>query len=741
MDFVSLLISLTAIAINTVLTLIVYFRNPKSATNRVFAILGTTISLWLIAMYISLKPLSPSDSLMWIRLTIFMATPMSILFLLLAHTLPSDKLRLKRPYFISLIVATVIVMLITISPYAFTSIEYRTVLPSPQPGLGLIPFGLFVSGCSLTAVIILYIRLKRALGKEKNQLKWIMTGILIMYTLLILTVLLPVSIFGNNNFVILTPIYTLTFLGTTAYAIIKHRFLDIGLVVARAIAYSAIILMISIFYVSSTFFISTFFLTNFNPTRQLIVYTILTILVALSFQRLKQYVEKITDKFFFKGHYSSDQILTSLAHVMSTDIQLQSVSDKILQTLISEMRLTRGAFVLVEGGAIYDIIALGFEEKPHYIYHELRPLLEDLDILIFDDLEEGSVKQLMRSKGITIAKPLRVKDKNVGLLILGEKASGEIYSEQDIKLLEILSPEVSVAIQNSQSYDKIQKFNITLSVEIAKATQELKLANSRLQELDQLKDDFVSIASHELRTPMTAIRSYSWMAINRSDIPLSEKLKKYLTRTLTSTERLINLVNDMLNISRIESGRIEITPNPFDLKELVKEVFEEVSARAREKKLKLFLVDTKLPQVFADSDKVHQVLLNLVGNSLKFTPIDGSITISFFCDGQKIEILVKDTGVGISSEDLSGLFKKFGRLDNSYVAAATSGGTGLGLYISKSLVELMGGKISVSSEGPGKGTTFIFSLLVATPTVLAQSAKYTNKPKPGEAKQLEPVSI
>jgi signal transduction histidine kinase len=277
-------------------------------------------------------------------------------------------------------------------------------------------------------------------------------------------------------------------------------------------------------------------------------------------------------------------------------------------------------------------------------------------------------------------------------------------------------------------------------VSLTRITQEVYKMNAQLHQLDKLKDDFVSIASHELRTPMTAIRSYVWMAINRSDMQLSERMKRYLQRTLISTERLINLVNDMLNISRIESGRVDIRPQPFSLGTLITDVIFEVDAKAKERGVTVVCPQVQLPNVFADADKVHQVLLNLIGNALKFTPKGGRIDLLTFSDGNYVEVSIKDNGVGISKEDLYKLFTKFGRLDNSYVAAATSGGTGLGLYICKSLVELMGGKIKASSEGIGKGTTFTFSLPIATAQMIKDAEDRRTLPR-GEAKGLEPVAI
>lgn len=316
-----------------------------------------------------------------------------------------------------------------------------------------------------------------------------------------------------------------------------------------------------------------------------------------------------------------------------------------------------------------------------------------------------------------------------GFFILGCSRVENEINEEEVELINLVTNLISIAFRLQDTQNSLIKI-----------TQDVYKMNAQLHNLDKLKDDFVSVASHELRTPMTAIRSYAWMALYRSDIPLTEKLKKYLTRTLVSTERLIELVNDMLNISRIESGRIEIIPTAFDIQQLVRDVVAEVEVKAREKSIKIQLVETNLPPMFADPDKVHQVLLNLIGNALKFTPENGNIAISFFSDGISTEISIKDSGVGVSKDDLSRLFKKFGRLDNSYVAAATSGGTGLGLFICKNLIELMKGKIWAFSEGTGKGSVFSFSLPVATREVVEESEKYTRKVK-GEVKELESVVV
>lgn len=383
----------------------------------------------------------------------------------------------------------------------------------------------------------------------------------------------------------------------------------------------------------------------------------------------------------------------------------------------------------------FEKIIIPFTARDNYcirVLYEGTPLVTNYwPDLLSPPLTPEAALTNQKASGIktSMVYPVYARGKPIGSLIFSMIKDYKEVTEEEKDLLDGFTELVGLAVQNSMLYTSFENTTI-----------KLQEANKRLEDLDRLKDDFVSIASHELRTPMTAIRSYVWMALHRSDTTLNEKLKRYLYRTLVSTERLINLVNDMLNISRIESGKIEILPKSFDMTILVEDVITEVTPKARERNLHIDLYKTALPQVFADEDKIHQVLLNLIGNSLKFTPVDGKINISFFSDGQSVSTIIKDNGVGILKDDLPRLFKKFGRLDDSYVAAATSGGTGLGLFISKKLVELMGGTIKGESEGLNKGSTFSFTLPAAIPSVLQHSDKYTKKVE-GEVKYLEPAAL
>ena len=244
---------------------------------------------------------------------------------------------------------------------------------------------------------------------------------------------------------------------------------------------------------------------------------------------------------------------------------------------------------------------------------------------------------------------------------------------------------------------------------LEEATKELKRANFRLKELSLLKDEFVSIASHELRTPMTTIKSYLWLVLNKG-VKLDEKTKKSLQIAYISTERTIALVKDMLTVSRIEGQKLDINPVICDIREIAQQTYEDLKFKADEKKIKYSLEKFDSPlMVKADKDKIREVFQNIIGNALKFTSLGGKVNISFLKDGGMIDTSVSDTGPGISKNDLPKLFQKFSRLGNSFSKMAETPGTGLGLYIAKQIVSLHGGKILVKSK-EGQGSTFTFSL-------------------------------
>lgn len=242
-----------------------------------------------------------------------------------------------------------------------------------------------------------------------------------------------------------------------------------------------------------------------------------------------------------------------------------------------------------------------------------------------------------------------------------------------------------------------------------KYREQLQRAFEKLKELDKAKSEFISIASHQLRTPLTAIKGYISMILEGSYGEISEKIKRPLESVYKSNERLIKLVNDLLNISRIESGKIELKVAPFSIEEIIKSVIEELKIEAEKKKiyLKFEELKKKLPKIKIDGEKIRQVILNVIDNAIRYTD-KGGVKVKAYKINDKIRIEVSDTGAGMTKEELSKIFESFSR-----AGAGTrlyTEGVGLGLYVARRFVEMHNGKIWAESPGKGKGSTFFIEL-------------------------------
>ncbi len=227
--------------------------------------------------------------------------------------------------------------------------------------------------------------------------------------------------------------------------------------------------------------------------------------------------------------------------------------------------------------------------------------------------------------------------------------------------------------------------------------------------IESITADFVSLASHQLRTPLSAVKWNSEILLSQKSGRLNQKQHEYLREIYRSNERAINLVNDLLDVSRIQEGRIHLEFRPTKVEDAIEEIIDNFNTliRASRVSINFEIINGPLPSIETDREKLQRIVVNLLSNSIKYTRAKGKIRIAVEKNKNHLKISVSDSGIGIPKADQAKVFKKFFRSPN--VIKLAPDGTGLGLFIAKSLIEAMGGKISFHSQ-EGKGTTFYFTL-------------------------------
>jgi len=318
--------------------------------------------------------------------------------------------------------------------------------------------------------------------------------------------------------------------------------------------------------------------------------------------------------------------------------------------------------------------------------------------LVKDARQEGRVRHVDRLNiHSLIAVPIIVKGRILGVLATSITHPGRQFTQADLRLALALADRAALAIENSRLYAQERQLR-----------QELEALNHQVQEANRLKTEFVTVVTHELRSPLTSIAGYIELLLEGEGREGAEAQREYLRIVKRNADRLLEMINDLLDIARIEAGKLELKRLPLDLGGLIREAVRALRPQIEGKGQHLILdLAEPLPAVTGDPERITQILINLVSNAHKYTPQGGRVTVATRAEGAQVRISVRDTGIGLSSEEQQKLFTKFFRAQHPLVREA--GGTGLGLAITRALVELHGGTLTVDSA-PGQGATFSVAL-------------------------------
>ena len=401
-----------------------------------------------------------------------------------------------------------------------------------------------------------------------------------------------------------------------------------------------------------------------------------------------------------------DSFYAALNKALTSTTDLRSLLKCISEMLTNTFKSKQAFFFVYtnENGFISSGTE-GHSKLPSSDADELRNFT---DIIMLDSPNVSSTtRRMMISHKIALIMPLIHDQELIGYVCLGERRVLS-YSRRDQRVLRTIADELVIAIQNALSVQEVKDLNAHLEQRIDAATRELRTSNAQLQKLDEAKDEFISMASHQLRTPLTSIKGYISMLVDGDVGEVSKEQKHLLEEAFMSSERMVRLIGDFLNVSRLQTGKFVIDKHPVDLGKIVGDEVDSLATNAQARGLKFTYKRPKnIPQLNLDESKIQQVIMNFCDNAIYYSKNNSKIKVELAVVGIDVQFTVKDNGIGVPVSERDQLFTKFFRATNA--RKQRPDGTGVGLFLAKKVIDAHGGKIIFESE-EGEGSTFGFRL-------------------------------
>lgn len=718
---VSALINLFA---SLILGGIVYFKNRRAHINISFALFTASVAFWSFGYYFWQISTTNEAALLWSRIlmagAIFIPVTYFHFVIVLVDLFPKRKKFLILSYFIFFLF-----FLSDFTPLFVNRIESLYSFEFwPLPGPAYHVFLLIWFAYVIYSTFLLFQKYKLSQGITKEQLKYIFIGMTVGFaggsTNYFLWYKIPVPPFAN----ILVSVYV----GAIAYAIIRYRLMDIRLVVKKIFIYvAAAAFTYGVFY--GVIWGYNKYFGGVYTKNAYVAGLIIAPVFLIGLYWFNWLVTKIANKYFFFSIYSYQETINKLTNELNYLIDLNKIIDAIVETIKKTMQLDRAGVLLVNQNVkpVHYQIAkvVGFNEQngislvqdnalTKHLQKTQKPLVRDELLLLARDsrsqLEKSSFNKLydhMKHIEASLCLPLMSSNKLIGIIVLGSKISRDAFTKEDLELLDTLSKQAGIAIDNARLYQEVRDFNKTLKGKVDEQTGQIKEKNKYLNELLEMKTDFLRVVNHQLNTPLSVMRGYFSM-IDEGSYPV----KKGMTLARGGLERISQTVADFWDAYELEGERMKMEPQKVDITSVVDRLLPEKKKLklAVERKLILSVEkpDFEVPPVWCDLKKIAHVISNLLDNAVFYTG-QGSVTVFYELVGDNyLKINVKDTGSGISKEDKKKLFKKFSR--GSEATNLHPDGSGLGLYIARKIVEGNSGEMTYLSEGKGKGSTFSFTL-------------------------------
>ena len=713
------LLSLTCV-VNLSLGLFIVLRNPKLLSGRAFFALTVCISVWATSNYLTeSRNLPLSSNAIFNKLAFVFALWCLISVTVFCYSFPYTA-KVSKP------IRVAFFSLMSVLSVLSTTTLVAGKVTKKATGELAFSVGQLLPVYALFLLLLLFFGAKRLLSVKNNntaevrsQIDLIVIGFCSSAGLgLLLNAVLP-NISDNFQTAKYGPLLTLILVSTTSYAIVKHRLFDIRLVVARSLGYALSIITFASIFIAGSFALTSIFLKTDSSTTATtkLIYTVLALVLAFILAPLRSFFNKYTEKYFYRDAYDSQAFLGTFNKTLVSTYDLVALLKKSAQIIEDNIKPTHTVFGLRETqNTKQRIVGTGnhpkFKESDINLVSSLTPKIKQ-KVIVTDQLEQkhASLKSLLQSNDIAVLARLtsNINEEGIGYLILGSKKSGNLYSQQDLNNIEILADELVIAIQNALSFEEIQNFNITLQEKVNDATRKLRRTNEKLKQMDETKDDFISMASHQLRTPLTSVKGYISMVLEEDAGKITSTQRDMLGQAFFSSQRMVYLIADLLNVSRLKTGKFIMEPIKLNLATMIEQEMQQLEESAAARNLSLrYDKPTNFPDTLLDETKTRQVIMNFIDNAIYYTKSGGRIRVSLTETASTIEMRVEDDGIGVPKSEIPHLFTKFYRAGNA--RQARPDGTGLGLYMAKKVIVGQGGSVIFESvEGKGSVFGFVFS--------------------------------
>jgi len=706
----------TVIAIALILLSVISLINDrKPLLNKLFLAFSVSVGIWLVAACVSNDTRnSPTVSLYGnylVFLFSYFASYLLLWFSVLITSLKSARNIVKYAN-----IPLVLIGLLSATPLVVSGVELQVDVYAINFGpLAIIYLLALVFQCVGT-LFILSKGLKLSSRHKRAQIRVIQRSLVVAFPILIATQFVAPAVTGS---------FEVTDIGILAMAlpvislylsVIRHGLFDIRRAIIRSATYVFSLITLSFVYYLLAYATSVLLFrekvvsgVSVSP-----INIVMALILAFCFQPIKKFFDKITNSFFYKDNYNSDVFFARINRIATVTNDLRELLRSSANEIAATIKVDQVFFVVQKNGALITSGTNHHSKLPHGDVIDLNKLVKiddgqplDKNYLL-SNTEDEFIRRMMISHRIELIIPLVLSNSIIGYLCLGEKKISR-FNSHDINVLNTASDELSIAIQNALAVQEIREFNTTLQQRIANATRELRASNAQLQRLDKAKDEFVSMASHQLRTPLTTVKGYISMVMEGDAGEITADQRRLLDEAFMSSERMVNLINDFLNVSRIQTGKFVIDKHPTDLVKLVEQEIDRLKPNASSRKLDfIFKKPDNFPMINLDESKLREVVMNFADNALYYSHEGAKIDIYLYADKNNQAVFeVSDTGIGVPEEDKVRLFSKFYRAENA--KSQRPDGTGVGLFLAKKVISAHGGKVIFEST-EGKGSTFGFSL-------------------------------